>query len=173
MNIRALFSGCLAASLLILSGCAGYRLGPVVPKYMAGVHKLAVPAFKNKTLIPRVETLAADAVIKHLQLDGSFRIVSEDSADAIVQGTVNQVRRFPARSARSDVLTTLEYNLTVNLDYRITRRSTGEPLANGSVDGNTSFFVSGNDVDQDERQALPLALEDAAAHIVTRVSEGW
>jgi hypothetical protein len=40
------------------------------------------------------------------------------------------------------------------------------------VVGTTSFFV-GTDVTTDERQALPLAAEELAVHLVTQLSEGW
>ena len=40
------------------------------------------------------------------------------------------------------------------------------------VVGTTSFFV-GTDVTTDERQALPLAAEELAIHLVTQFSEGW
>jgi hypothetical protein len=40
------------------------------------------------------------------------------------------------------------------------------------VVGTTSFFV-GEDVTTDERQALPLAAEELAIHLVTQLSEGW
>jgi hypothetical protein len=38
--------------------------------------------------------------------------------------------------------------------------------------GTTSFFV-GEDVNTDERQALPLAAEEMAVHLVSQLSEGW
>ena len=38
--------------------------------------------------------------------------------------------------------------------------------------GLTSFFV-GEDVNTDERQALPLAAEQLAGHLVSQLSEGW
>jgi hypothetical protein len=40
------------------------------------------------------------------------------------------------------------------------------------VAGTTSFFV-GTDVTTDERQALPLAAEELAVHLVSQLSEGW
>ena len=40
------------------------------------------------------------------------------------------------------------------------------------MDGTTSFFVS-NDVEQDERQAIPLAAEQAAIRLVSQISEGF
>ena len=38
--------------------------------------------------------------------------------------------------------------------------------------GLTSFFVD-EDVNTDERQALPLAAEQVAVHLVSQLSEGW
>ena len=49
---------------------AGYKVGPIQPKFMEGVHTLAVPSFKNDTLEPRVEVALATAIIKQIQQDG-------------------------------------------------------------------------------------------------------
>jgi hypothetical protein len=170
---RLCFFSAASAALLLLNGCAGYRLGPVVPKTMEGVRSVAVPTFANDTLIPRLEVLAANSVIKQIQQDGTFSVESESTADVIIEGKITKVLRKSARSVRGDVLASREYTLMVGFDYLVTRRSTGEVLDKGTVTGNTSFFVSGNDVNQDERQAIPLALEDAAVRLVSRVSEGW
>ncbi len=162
-----------SAAVLFLNGCAGYRLGPVVPKTMEGVKTVAVPTFGNDTLVPRLEVLAANSVIKQIQQDGTFSVVSESTADVVIDGKITKVLRRSSRSVRGDVLASREYTLTVAFEYLVTKRSTGEVLDKGTVTGNTSFFVSGNDVNQDERQAIPLALEDAAVRLVSRVSEGW
>jgi outer membrane lipopolysaccharide assembly protein LptE/RlpB len=169
------FCSLLAASaaVLFLNGCAGYRLGSTVPLSMEGVKTVAVPTFENDTLVPRLEVLAANSVIKQLQQDGTFTVEGEETADVSIDGRITQVRRRGSRSVRGDVLASREYTLTVTFDYTVTKRTTGEVLDKGSVTGNTSFFVSGNDVNQDERQAIPLALEDAAVQLVSRVCEGW
>src|SRR4029079_9752709 len=78
----------LAASLLILPGCAGYHTGVNKPKQLVNVTKLAVPTFKNETLQPRLEVLVTDAVIKHLQIQGTYKIVAVDEADAVLHGTI-------------------------------------------------------------------------------------
>ena len=161
------------AAALLLAGCAGYRLGPVVPKSMEGVKTVAVPTFENNTLIPRLEVLAAGTLIKQLQQDGTFQIVNESQADAVIEGKIGNVMRKSSRSIRGDVIASKEYTLVVDVEYRVIRRSTGEELERGMVTGKTSFFVSGNDVNQDERQAIPLALEDAAVALTSRLTEGW
>ena len=96
-----------------MSGCAGYHLGPATPAYLHDIHTIAVPTFKNSTLVPRMEVLVTGTVIKQFQQDGTFRIANEDNADAILKGEIIAVGRSPARSVRGDVLATTEFNLTV------------------------------------------------------------
>jgi len=163
----------LAAVLLLFTGCAGYHLGATIPKKMAGIKTIAVPTFHNETLVPRLEALAASTVVKQFQQDGTFQIRSTTDADAILTGTIVKIRRRGARSVRSDIVKQQEYNLLVTVSYALMRRGTGEQIDAGIVIGETSFFVSGNDVNQDERQAIPLAIERAAVSIVSRVSTGW
>jgi len=111
----------LAAVLcLVLSGCLGYHVGPVKPYYLRDVHTIAVPTFKNRTLVPRIEVLVTDTVIKQLQQDGTFQIVSGDKADAILNGEVFRIYRVPARSVRGNVLATSEFALALTVKYSLT-----------------------------------------------------
>lgn len=155
----------------VVGGCAGYHVGPATPAYLRHVHSIAVPTFANTTLVPRVEALVTGTVIKQFQQDGTFRIVNEDQADAILKGEVTSVGRSPARSVRGNVLSTTEFNLSVTVKYSLVGRD-GKPLTAGGASGSTSFFV-GPDVNTDERQALPLAAEEVAKQLVSQLSEGW
>ena len=157
---------------LAISGCLGYHVGPVKPYYLRDIHTIAVPTFKNRTLVPRVEVLVTDTLIKQFQQDGTFQITSDEKADAILSGEISRINRLPARSVRGNVLATTEFSLGLTVKFTVTARD-GKPLAGpGEVTGTTSFFVTG-DVTTDERQALPLATEDLATRLVTQLSEGW
>lgn len=157
---------------LLLAGCAGYHIGPIKPKAMEGIESIAVPSFKNDTLHPRLEVLLADGIIKQLQQDGTYRVASEETADAILEGKLLHIRRRAARSVRGDTWVTKEFVLTVTLEYKLMRRDTGASIKDATVTGQTSFFVDG-DIQQNERQAIPLAIEDAAIRLVSHLSEGW
>ena len=162
----------VALSCLCLSGCLGYHVGPVKPQYLRDVHTIAVPTFVNRTLHPRIEVLVTNTVIKQFQQDGTFKIGSDDNADAILQAEIVDVTRAPARSVRGNVLATTEFNLVMRVKYKLVGRD-GQPLgAAGVATGSTSFFV-GTDVTTDERQALPLATEQLATQLVSQLSEGW
>jgi len=166
------------ALALLLSGCAGYHIGPVKPSRFEGVNTIAVNTFTNKTLQPRVEVLLANSVIKQIQQDGTYQIAGEATADAVLEGTLDEIRRRPSRFVRGNVLQTREYELVLRVSYRVLSRATGKLLDQRTVSGSTSFFVSGSgtlaaDVNQDELQAFPLAAEDLATRLVSQISEGW
>jgi len=157
---------------LLLTGCLGYHVGPVKPSVLRDVHGIAVPTFENKTLLPRVEVLITDSVIKQLQQDGTYRIANENNADAILKAEISEINRTPARSLRGNVLATTEFNLAMHVKYKLETPSGTVLMPSTEVVGTTSFFV-GEDVTTDERQALPLAAEELAIHLVTQLSEGW
>jgi hypothetical protein len=173
----------VALAGLALSGCLGYRIGPAKPHYLQDIHTIAVPVFENKTLIPRIEVLVTDAVIKQFQQDGTYKIANADKADATLKCEISRVNRSPARSVVGNVLATSEFNLTLHVKYKLLGPD-GKSLGPiGDVAGTTSFFVSTSsvvsnkqvlgDVTTDERQALPLAAEELAKRLVTQLSEGW
>jgi len=165
----------LGAALILLSfgGCAGYHIGPVQPYYLRSVHRIAVPTFGNKTLMPRIAVLITDSVIKQFQQDGTYQIVGDDQADATLKGEIIRITRAPARSLRGNVLATTEFSLYLRVRYSLVERKTGKVLAAPvEVIGTTSFFV-GPDITSDERQALPLAAEELATRLVSQLSEGW
>lgn len=165
----------LGAALLLLSlgGCAGYQIGSVQPYSLRNIHKISVPTFENKTLIPRISVLVTDSVIKQFQQDGTYRIVGDDKADAILKGEITRINRAPARSVRGNVLATTEFSLALRVRYSLVQRGSGRIISPPrEVVGTTSFFV-GPDITSDERQALPLAAEELAIRLVSQLSEGW
>jgi hypothetical protein len=167
--VKASFAVAVAA--LCLSGCLGYHIGPVKPHYLRDVQTIAIPTFKNKTLLPRMEVLVTDTVVKQFQQDGTFRIAGNENADARLEGEIFRVDRNPARFVHGNVLATREFSLVLRVKYKLLGRS-GQTLASGETAGSTSFFV-GSDPTTDERQALPLAAEQLATNLVTQLSEGW
>lgn len=121
-----------------------------------------------------------DTVIKQFQQDGTYQIASNQSADAILKADITRVSRSPARSVRGNVLATSEFNLVLRIRYKLTGRDGKQLAPPGEVTGSTSFFVANTsatsitgDVESDERQALPLAADELASHLVTQLSEGW
>src|SRR5205085_7318013 len=106
------------------------------------------------------------------QQDGTYRIAERNGADAVLKAQITEVSRSPARSVRGNVLATTEFNLVMKVRYSVSGQNGTVLVPPNDVIGTTSFFV-GTDVTTDERQALPLAAEELAIHLVTQLSEGW
>ncbi|MEO6053839.1 MAG: LptE family protein [Chthoniobacterales bacterium] len=160
---------------IVLALCfpaCGYQVGEIKPTPMRSIHTLAIPSFVNKTYVTRVEVLVADTVIKQFQQDGTYPIVSESKADAILYGTITKFERRSIRSVLSNVLATSEFSLHMEVEYKVADRITGRVLMKGRATGDTPFFTS-PDLVTDERQAIPLASQKLATQIVSEVSEGW
>jgi hypothetical protein len=173
MRLDARRASVAALLCLLMTGCFGYHVGQIHPHFMEGIHSIAVPTFRNETLIPRIEVLVADTVVRQIQQDGSYKVASSlETADAVLEGEILQVVRRPSRTVINDVEATQEFSMTLVLHYKIIRKATGETVDDKNATGTTTFFVSG-DVNQDEIQAIPLAAQNAAANMVAEFGEGW
>jgi outer membrane lipopolysaccharide assembly protein LptE/RlpB len=161
----------LFLATFLLAGC-GYKLGEIRPTPMRSVRTLAVPTFKNKTYEPRVEVLLADTLIKQLQQDGTYTIMSDNTADAIVNCTLTRIERRSLRSVQNNVLATSEFEIILEVTYEVVDRVTGIILMSGRIRGDASFFAN-NDLQTTERQAIPVAARDLSIELTPRLSEGW
>jgi hypothetical protein len=161
----------LGLTFAAVSGC-GYRLGPAKPAILQNVTKIAIPTFKNDTLIPRIEVLMADATIKQFQQDGTYEIVPDDRADAILYCTLTGVEKHQARAVLSNVLATREFSMRLRVDYELIDRVTGRSIEKGNVIGDTSFFIN-DDLQTDERQAIVTAVHEVAVSLTGEISEGF
>jgi hypothetical protein len=60
----------------------------------------------------------------------------------------------------------------VQIRVQVINTHSGATIGQRDVTGQTTFFV-GNDLPTQERQAIPLAAEDAAVQAASYLSEGW
>ena len=158
-------------ALSLLTNCAGYQLGASKPAKMANVTKLAVPTFKNDTLEPRLEVLATNALIKKLQMDGAYKIVPADEADAVLNATITTIQRSQFRAVRSNTLRTSELLMRLNIRYTV-NDTAGTELMNGIAQGASNIVLDPN-VQLTERQALADAAERLSITLASQISEGW
>jgi hypothetical protein len=157
--------------LVSLTGCAGYGPGADKPMQLSHVAKLAVPTFKNTTLVPRLEVLTTNAVIKKLQTMGAYQIVNREEADAVLVGELYNVQRYQFRAVRSNSLQTSEIMATVNLRYYVMDKAgnkvfLAEKIASSHQVLDPSFQLT-------ERQILADAAERISTEVASELSEGW
>ena len=77
---------------MLLPACAHYSTSATGG---AGVRTVAVPLFENESLEPEVHQALTDSLIEAFVSDGALRVVDEDRADAVLHGTIVEVKEEP------------------------------------------------------------------------------
>lgn len=135
---------------------------------------LYVPTAINETDETAVPGPVTNAILQEIDRDGTFRHARKDESDAILEVTVKKIERSPIQQSVEQYLTTLQYQLTLTLEYRVySMKDKKEVIGKTLVSGYTTFFVQG-DQTESQRQALPLAAQNAAQNLVSSLSSrGW
>ena len=81
-----------AACFLFLFGCAHYSTSATGS---GGIRTVAIPLFENESLESNIHQALTDSLTQGLITDGALRVVDEDLADAVLQGTVLEVKEEP------------------------------------------------------------------------------
>lgn len=170
--MNRLFLSLLPLLGLMLTSCAGYRLGSNKPAHLADIVKIAVPTCENETLEPRLNVLFTNAVIKQLQTDGSYQITSKDNADAVLEMKILNIDRSQFRAVRTNVLRTSELRVELRADYKLREAGTGAVLHSGRVYG-SSYIVLDPNFQLSEHQAMEEASQRIAVNLVSEIADGW
>jgi hypothetical protein len=155
---------------LWLSGCAGYKLGPV-NGLRAGEKAVQVRPFINQTLEPRLTDAVTAQVRKELQRDGTFRLATHDDGDIVVSGVLTRYYRQEMSFAPDDTLTVRDFRLNLTAQVTARDRGTGKILFDRLLTGSTLVRI-GSDLTSAERQAQPLLAQDLARNVIALLAEG-
>lgn len=167
MRFRAII---LLVPLLLVSGCAGYRLGPTNGR-VAGEQSVQINPFKNNTFEPRLSEPITQAVRKQLQQDGTYRLATQNDGDVIVNGVILNYDRSGISFQPGDIVTVRDYTVVVSARIVAVERSTGKTNLNQIVRGRTTVRV-GSDLSSAERQAIPLIAAALARNAVSALADG-
>ncbi|MDB6029980.1 MAG: hypothetical protein JWM16_318 [Verrucomicrobiales bacterium] len=158
------------AICLLLSGCAGYQLGPTNGS-VAGSKSIQITPFSSKALEPRLSDAVTSQLRKSIQKDGTYRLNTSGDPDIVVTGTIETYDRRQLSFQPTDILTPRDYRIILVARVVARERSTGKTILDRDVSGRTTVRI-GSDLSSAERQALPLAAEDLARSITSLLADG-
>jgi hypothetical protein len=168
--VMRIFCPLAVGLMLLVCGCAGYRLGPT-NGVAAGGKSVQVNSFANKTFDPRLGDAITTALRRQIQRDGTYHVSTEGQPDIIVTGVITQYDRHEVSFVPSDVLTVQDYRVSVSAQVTARDVSTGKILFDRKVTGYTLVQV-GSDLPSAERQAEPLLADDLAKNITALLADG-
>jgi hypothetical protein len=170
-RVAQVFPALLLAGLL--TGCAGYRVGDISGRNLQGVRSVYVPVAKNASLQPDLQVLVTDAIIQRFNSDGTLEVNQNENADSELDVTIDQVQNSAIASSVQNILVTSQYQLNITAKVTFVNRRLGRKIFENSTASGTTTFYTQSDIQESERQALPLAAQDLANNVVKLVTEGW
>ncbi len=161
---------CLSLLVVWLAGCAGYRLGPTngLP---AGSRSVQVNLFQNRTPEPRLSEAVAQALRKRFQQEGTYRVATQDDADIVIYGEILNYDREAVSFQPTDVITPVDFDITITVHVVAEERATGRKLIDRNVTGHTTIRI-GSDQTSAERMSLPILAEDFAHNAASILVDG-
>jgi hypothetical protein len=161
----------LAGTLLVmLCGCAGYRLGPS-NGIRAGEKSIRIVPVTNRTLEPRLGDAVTSALRKEIQRDGTFRLVTSGAADIVVTCELFRYDRNEVSFVPGDIVAARDYRVSLGANVRAQEISSEKTILTRDFTGNTLMRL-GNDLPSVERQTLPMLAADLARQITAALADG-
>lgn len=160
----------LSLVALLITGCAGYKLGPT-NGLEAGARSIQINPPVNKTLEPRVGEELNHQLRREIQRDGTFHLNTRGDGDVVVTTTITRYHRIGETFQRRDTLTEKDYRIQLFAVVNAYDRVSGKNLVNREFMGRTTVRI-GADQSSAERQALPLLTEDLARNITAAIADG-
>ena len=160
----------LLAGCLVLSGCAGYRLGST-GGFVSGERSIEITAFPNQTPEPRLTEELSTALRQQIQRDGTLLLETRDRGDIVLEGAITQYDRQGLTLQPRDILTVRDFEIQILAKVKARDRNSGGIILDREVSGRT--LVRGEiDLTEAERRATPLLMEDLARNITDLLVNG-
>ena len=160
----------LAAAVLAAAGCVRYRLGSMLP---SDVRTVYMPTCVNETHEPLLELDATRSILAQIQMDGSLRIASEDTADTILDVKLTEFELEPVGYVSGESSTVDQYRMRITASFVLRRQSDNSVVAESpSVVGWYDFDFTG-DMTSSKAVALRPTADDLGRRIVSAIVQYW
>ena len=142
-----------------------------------GAKTISIPIFVNNTNEPYVDVEVTKAVVQEFLSDGRLKIVSSETADLLLKGTVTKFEISPLSYTTDSYVQQYSVNvaLQVSLEDVKTHKIVWQESGLGSVFV-TSYAVTIGDITSTKtakEAALKKAAKDVASTLRSRVLEGF
>ncbi|MGD0278955.1 MAG: LptE family protein [Smithella sp.] len=164
----------ICLSFVLLFGC-GYTFSPQGKYIENRIQRVYVKSFDNKTAQAEVENYFRTAFINQFVQNSRFKIVNnEESADAIVKGTVLNLNRTPLSYLQNGL--TAEERATIILEVTFQENDSGKLIwSSKSMSGSVDYAISDdiNLLSATRKQALIKLANDTAEKAFNLMMSGF
>ena len=138
------------------------------------IKKIAVPYFKNETPEPDIEIEITQKIIDGLIKDNTLKVVSEDEADAILEGTVIEYKNVPFTfSQTTGEIQADQYRLVIGLNVSLYNRKKNEYVwENRKINVHGDYYLEST-AEQNYEKALETVYNDIVENILNATVQEW
>ena len=159
-----------AAVLLAAAGCINYRLGSLLPPDIRTVY---MPTCVNETTEPLIEIDATRSILSQIQMDGTLRLASEETADTVLEVKLTDFDLDPVGYVSGSSSTVNQYRMRITASFVLRRQSDYSVVAESpSVVGWYDFDFTG-DMTSSKAIALRPTADDLGRRIVSAIVQYW
>lgn len=166
----------LAATLPVLSGCAGYRFG-TESMFPANIQTVHVPVFENDTFRPFLGERLTEAVVKEIEASTPYKVTDAASADTILTGRLVSMRKTVLAQERNGNPRDLETSFQLLVQWTDRR---GDPLTPQTVVPVSLFDIQVTEAahfvpeaGQSVSTSQQAAIQRLARQIVSQMNAPW
>lgn len=158
--------------ILFLAGCSYYSVSGSLPGH---IKTAAVPLFENETTEPGLVEDVTGAVVDAIISNGSMKVVGEFQSDAIVKGTIIEVRDEADEYSKSETAAQFRIRVFAQVSFfdRVKNRTIWEEK---SIEGWARYDSSGSSGTGESvsrEDAKKKALDMLAKEIIDKTVSGW
>ena len=154
--------------VLALAGC-GYGTNTRTAK---DIKTLYVPFFENKTSEPGLEIKVTEKIIQNLIDDNTLKVVSENGADAVLDGEIVDFKNQPFSFNQS--LNAEEYHVVITVTCTLFNRRTNEPIwEKRNFVGDGSYFVEQVEGGKTYEDAKDESIKEITDRILNLTVQDW
>lgn len=148
----------------LVAGCGVYTFNP---RGKAAFQSIAVSRFDNQTVEYGLSDRITDEIIDAFIADGTFKVLPEDAAQTILEGTLTRYDRRPHTYDQNDQVTQYQ----VEMDFLVTLKNPadGSDIWSERMNQIGVYNLDGETEEDGQRRAIALLIDD----IINKSTKSW
>jgi hypothetical protein len=172
--IRSICAVMLIVGATMHAGCSsdptkGYAPVGVFP---TGVRSIAVPIFTNRTYSRDVEFELTDALIKQIESQTPYKVMSQADADTVLTGQIRNIQLDHLSKSRQTGLTE-EVIVSVTIDFQWKDARSGRVLVERRSFAGHGLFVPSRPTGEPIELGTSAAVQQLARDVVAELQAQW
>ena len=131
-----------------------------------------MPFFENNTTEPSLEISVTEKIIQNLVDDNTLKVVGEDEADAVLEGSIIDFKNVPFSFNME--LDAEEYHVELTIQISLFNRRLNEPIwEKKTIKGDGSYFLEVSESGLTYEDALTEAIDEITDQILNLTVQDW